>query len=145
MSILAFLSLGFLIGNLLGLSSNGVVKAIMPLLFAFGGGSAVGFLHKIEDRYRIIAYQLIFVFSISCLIGTYTGIIVSEHQLLSPERGQISRANSTIKDNKYLFSKEAISKADTIDQLYASELMKAEDAYQGLYEIITQLDKKNEK
>jgi len=144
MPILAFLTLGFLIGNLLGLSSDSVVKTIIPLLFAFGGGSAIGFLHKLEDRFRTRAYQLIFVVSISCLFGTYSGIIMSEYQLLSPNKTQVNRAEKSIKDKKYLFSGETISKADEIDQLYSSGLMEVEDAYESLYKIISQRGKTNE-
>jgi hypothetical protein len=144
MPILAFLFLGFLIGNLVGLSADGAVKAILPLLFAFGGCSAVGLFHKLEDRYRKIAYQLIFTLSISCLIGTYTGIIVSEYRLLSSKNGQTSVAANDSRKNKYLFVNKAISKADAIDQLLAAKKLKIEDAYKELYDIITQLEKNNE-
>ena len=142
MPILAFLSLGFLVGNLIGLSSDNVVTTILPLLFAFGGGSAVGFFHKIEEQFRKTAYQLIFALSISCLIGAYSGIVISEYQLLSPKERRQYRVESSIKESKYLFSQEIVSEANIVDQLYATGKLNIEDAYEELYKIIIEKDRK---
>ena len=47
MGAIAFAALGFLIGNLVGLTGGPISASTIALLFAFGGGSAVGFLPKL--------------------------------------------------------------------------------------------------
>jgi hypothetical protein len=46
----ALLMLGFLIGNLVGLTSAKITHALLGLLVAFGGGSALDFVRKLDDR-----------------------------------------------------------------------------------------------
>jgi hypothetical protein len=84
--IVAFAALGLLIGNLVGLTAQSVVSSLLGLLFAFVGGSVLVFLEKLTPEIRKLAGQSILALSVSCLIGTYVGIVVSEWQLLSPKR-----------------------------------------------------------
>lgn len=135
MPILAFAALGFLIGNLVGMTAESVVGAILPLLFAFGGGSAIGFFHKLGAKSRHAASAAILAISVACLIGVYVGIAVSEHQWLTPHDRKQVRSTASIAESKYLRSYLA-SEADQIDQLKSSGAMTAEQAYQALYKIL---------
>lgn len=83
--VLAFLALGLLIGNLVGLSATAVVASLVALLFAFGGGSIIAFLHKLSGADRTAASQAVLAFSLACLVGVYAGLRVSEYRMLSPE------------------------------------------------------------
>lgn len=135
MDVLAFTALGFLIGNLVGLTAESVVSAILPLLFAFGGGSAIGYFHKISLEARQSASTAILAISLSCLVGVYSGIAVSEHQWLTPEERRDVRAEAGIADSKYLRSYLA-SEADQIDQLKSAGALSPEEAYQALYQLV---------
>lgn len=141
MNILSFLILGFLIGNLAGLSAAGIVRDLLPLLFAFGGGSAVGLLGKLDEQNKQAAYQAIFALSLSCLVGVYTGILVSEYQLLTPEHRRGARAAEPIAELKYLRSLQ-IQKADEIDQKLANGMLNPRQAYEALYELVKQQGQK---
>ncbi len=141
MILSAFLMLGFLVGNLVGLTAESVVSVLIPLLFAFGGGSAIGFFHKLDSASRQVASKAIFAFSVACLIGIYIGILVSEHQLLTPKSRQEARADASISDSKYLRS-YVISKADQIDQLKATGALTPEEAYEALYSLVSEKEDK---
>lgn len=134
MAAIAFLMLGFLIGNLVGMSAESMVATLMPLLFAFGGGSAIGLLHKVDEKSRSVAFTAILTLSVGCLAGTYLGVAVSEFQLLSPTSdGAEERA--AIVDSKYLRS-YLTSEADQIDQLYATGALSPQHAYERLYALV---------
>ena len=135
MAALAFLMLGFLIGNLVGLSAESVLATLMPLLFAFGGGSAIGFLHKVDEASKQVAFQAILTLSIGCLAGTYMGIAVSEHQLMTPPSRRATEERASIIGSKYLRS-YLTSEAHQIDQLYTSGALDAEGAYDQLYGLV---------
>ena len=134
MAAIAFFMLGFLIGNLVGMSAESVIATLMPLLFAFGGGSAIGFLHKVDEASRKVAFTAILTLSVGCLAGTYLGVAVSEYQLLSPTSVGVEE-RAAIVDSKYLRS-YLISEADQIDQLYASDVLSPQRAYERLYALV---------
>lgn len=132
---LAFLMLGFLIGNLVGLTAQSVVTALLPLLLAFGGGSAVGFLKKLGPDERTSASKAVVALSLSCLIGTYCGILVSEHQWLTPQEVRQARLTQSIAETKYLRA-YATSEVAQIDQLYRAGRLSPEQAYDQLYQLL---------
>jgi hypothetical protein len=158
--VVAFACLGFLIGNLVGLSAESALSVVVPLLFAFGGGSAVAFLHKLELSDRRLAAAAVVALSLSCLIGAYTGILVSEHQALSPSKRALdnrtgaSSARTTepnkmilsrsdldnrtsIVDRKYLRSTD-IGEIQLIDQRYKVGEITAQQAYEEIYKLVSQ-------
>ena len=139
MSFLAFTALGFLIGNLVGLTSDSVVSALLPLLFAFGGGSAIGFFHKLEPESRQLASAAILAVSVSCLAGVYIGIAVSEHQWLTPQERRQERVDQTISESKYLRS-YLMSEANQIDQMKSTGALTADQAYKALYDLVHRED-----
>ena len=132
--VLAYTSLGFVIGNLVGLSAESVTSSILALLFAFGGGSAIAFVQKLDAASRKIASIAILSLSLSCLIGVYLGIGISEHQILSPQT-EPSVQRSSIESRKYLRENLA-SKANAIDHRYQNEQISLQNAYDNLYELI---------
>jgi hypothetical protein len=135
MVVLAFVCLGFLIGNLVGLSAESALAVIVPLLFAFGGGSAVAFLHKLGPAERTRSAGAVVALSIGCLIGVYVGIVVSERQALSPSKRRLAR-EATTADLKYLRSAD-IEKVNEIDQRYKGGALSAAEAYERLYSLVS--------
>lgn len=133
-TIAAFLALGFLIGNLAGLTSESITNTLMGLLFAFAGGSAITFMHKLDEIARANASKAIFSLALACLLGIYSGIFISEHQLLSPHEQKVAgRAN--IESRKYL-RENLFPLAQTIDQKKANGHLTPEEAYEQLYKLI---------
>jgi hypothetical protein len=132
----AFVCLGFLIGNLVGLSTDGVTRALLPLLFAFGGGSAVAFMQKVQPDDRRRAAAAIVALSLSCLVGVYSGIVVAEYQWLSPDSEKALAERVSVGSQKYL-KEYLISPAKAIDTKLSSGELTAEQAYDQLYRLLT--------
>jgi hypothetical protein len=128
----AFACLGFLIGNLVGLSATSALAVIIPLLFTFGGGSAIAFLPKLDTASRKLAATAVIALSLSCLIGVYFGIFVSEHQFLSASS---TSRQIAIAERKYLRS-TSLSEVDVIDQKLRTRELTAEEAYRQLYQLV---------
>jgi hypothetical protein len=136
--LLAFACLGFLIGNLVGLSSENTVAIIIPLLFTFGGGSAIAFLHKLDVGSRRMAATSVIALSLSCLLGVYSGIIVCEHQLLTPKANRTSiLAERPTVDSRKLVKDLNVSAVQAINIKYRTGDLSAEDAYNQLYELVS--------
>lgn len=135
--LFAFLCLGFLIGNLVGFSSGSVLAVLLPLLFTFGGGTAVGFLPKLDVDKRRLAAAAVIALSLSCLAGVYVGIFVSERQLLSPAhvRETVSTKPTTREDRGYLRT-ALFDEATIIDQKFRANELNAEQAYEQLYQLV---------
>jgi hypothetical protein len=133
MILVAFAALGFLIGNLIGLSAESTLSVVLPLLFAFGSGSAVAFLHKLKPEDRKLAGAAVTALSLSCLLGAYSGILVSEHQILSPTRPPPA-PGQTIEARKYLRTID-VRPLELIDQRYKGGEMTAAEAYEALYQV----------
>lgn len=152
--VLAFASLGFLIGNLVGLSAESTLKIILPLLFTFGGGSAAAFIPKLEPADRRVVAAAVVALSLSCLAGVYSGIVVCERHLLSPAATPLvagvpttgatpaSVAQDSIADRKYLRSVD-MRTVDVIDQKFRTGAFNsqqgenAQQAYEQLYGLVT--------
>jgi hypothetical protein len=139
-------ALGFLIGNLVGLTAHSVVTAVLSLIFAFAGGSIIAFLGKVAPDDRKLAGQAICALSFACVVGLYGGITVSEWHVLSPKifrpaasMPAVSKAPPTNVPaslaNKYLDS-NAVSAIDSIDLLYRRKLITAGEAYEKLYDTV---------
>ena len=135
MIALAFICLGFLIGNLAGLSAGGVARTLLPLLFAFGGGSAVAFMQKLEPDNRKRAAVAIIALSISCLVGLYSGVLVAEYQWLSPEKEKAHLTRASIEARKYV-REHLVSPANKIDTKLTNNELPIREAYEQLYKLI---------
>ena len=135
--IFAFGCFGFLVGNLIGFTAESVVKSLIPLLFAFGGGSAIAFMGKLTEMEQVRASVAIGFFSLSCLLGTYTSILLVEHQIFTPERviNSDREGITKITDRKLLRS-TILSASSSIDQRVRSGLINHEEAYRELQHAI---------
>lgn len=132
--IISFTSLGFLIGNLVGLTSESTVVSLIGLLFVFAGSSAVSFMHKLSDHDKNNAGKAIMSLSISCLIGLYASIIISDNQLLTLGKNT-SNSRETIASRKYV-RENLISRVNDIDRDKGNKRITTEEAYEKLYKFI---------
>jgi hypothetical protein len=134
----AFATLGLLIGTLVGLTAESVVQSLLGLLFAFMGGSVIALLGKLSSEDRKAAGQAIAALSISCLIGIYSGIIVTQYHLLSPRiegtRAQDTSKRVEITTDRYLRS-AILERANAIDIMYKKKYITLEQAYEELYSL----------
>jgi hypothetical protein len=139
MVVIAFVCLGFLIGNLVGLSAQSTVAIILPLLFAFGGGSAIAFLPKLDAKDREQAAAAVMAMSLSCLVGVYSGILVSEYQILSPKNSPSRSRAGSIAEMKYLRG-ATMDKIVAIDQQFRTHTLTAVQALEQLHELVLEGD-----
>jgi len=134
----AFAMLGLLIGTLVGLTSESVVQSLLGLLFAFMGGSVIALLGKLTAEDRKAASQAIAALSVACLIGIYSGIVVTQHRLLSPRiaktQAEEAPKRAEITAETYLRS-SMVDKANAIDIMYKNKRITAEKAYEELYAV----------
>lgn len=136
--VFAFAMLGLLIGTLVSLTAESVVKPLLGLLFASMGGSVIALLSKLRPEDRKAASQAIAALSIACLIGIYSGIIVTQHRLLSP-RSESTGPEGTLKrseivKDRYLRA-AIVKKATAIDIRYKQHQMTLKQAYEELYSL----------
>ena len=132
----AVVVLGFLVGQIVGMTSASVTTSIIGLLFTFAGGTAIGLLHKLTPEQRRLAAMAIAILSFSCTVGIYTGIVVTEHHLLSPkpEPGAPPAAPGERDSNTYLRN-QYLKESEQIDQQYRTKVITAETAVKQLVEM----------
>ena len=131
----AFISLGFLIGNLVGFTADSVVGGVLGLLFAFGGGSAIALVKQLDERQQKRAFQAIACLALSCLAGLYLAIVLSEFQLLTPREQAAVR--SSVEERKYLRS-DTLSAAGSIDSQRRTGALECDEAYARLLALIAE-------
>ena len=137
-NIIAFTSLGFLIGNLVGLTSESTIVSLIGLLFVFAGSSAISFMHKLSEHEKINASKAIMSLSISCLVGVYASAVISDNQLLTFEEN-MSNKRDTIASRKYI-RENIISEVNQIDKMKADNEISVDKAYEKLYKLIINKD-----
>ena len=137
MLIISFVSLGLLIGHIAGMTSAPVSNSLIGLIFAFGGGTAIGFLRKISKAERKTAAVCITSLCLSCLVGLYIGILVTEYRLLSPSSASsnIDVSQSRLSTKKYL-REGVMKKIHHIDTKYRNNHLKCEEAYDEILSLI---------
>jgi hypothetical protein len=77
-------SIGLLVGTLVGMSSDHLAKVALGLIFGLLGSSVIAFLQKVRLEDRALAGGMLLAISCGSLAGLYSGIFVSEYQLLTP-------------------------------------------------------------
>jgi hypothetical protein len=75
---IAFASMGFLVGNIAGLTSAPITQPLLAAVLAFGGGSIIAFQTKL-DKERLLpgALDAVAAFSLATLIGLYGALYVT--------------------------------------------------------------------
>jgi hypothetical protein len=134
--VLGFGSLGALLGFMLGLTSESVVKTVIPLLFAFVGGSIFAVLGKLSESDRKLAGQSVFALSVSCALGTAIGIGTNQYRLLSPHPNE-AQISYEAKNDDYLKKAAVKSSADEIDSEKQQGYLTINQAYERMYQIAT--------
>lgn len=117
---IAFVSLGFLVGNIAGMSASPVAATVIASVFTLAGGSALALFQKLQEADIKRASQSIAAFSVSCLFGLYVGILVTEYQLLSPTNQQ-SETQSATADTRWDKKYVRTSEINNIDLEYLRE------------------------
>jgi hypothetical protein len=142
LTLIAFAALGLLVGNVSGLSDAAVTLPLIAALFAFVGGSAIAFLKDVPDAQRGSAALAITGLAIGCLLGVYLGILVREHQLLTPQARRFiatpSEQNAPVTQSgvtRYLRSSD-VQRLGTIDAARRRGALTAQEAYDSLYNLI---------
>jgi demethoxyubiquinone hydroxylase (CLK1/Coq7/Cat5 family) len=123
---IAFAALGFLVGNLTGLSASPIANALVPALFALVGGSFIAFLSSVPEKDRGVAAWAIMSFSVSCLAGAYLGILVNANQVLGPH----------VSEGYLRHLSRNVSEIDVIDQRKRAGELNAEQAYEELRSLV---------
>ena len=127
--------LGMLIGNMVGLSADSLVKIVISVVFAFSGGSVLVFLHKLSvDEQRMAAIGIT-TLSIFCLLGIYIGILQAEYRIFTPQSARSFGELTRSIERKYLRSSE-IKNIFIIDTKYRQRQISAEVAYDQLFKVI---------
>jgi len=70
----SYFTLGFVIGNLAGITEATITIPIISGLFAFIGGSAIAMLQKIKFRDRVTASLMVLTICLGLLSGLYLGL-----------------------------------------------------------------------
>lgn len=140
--VLAFASLGFLIGSLVGMTKDSVVSTLIPLLFTFGGGSAIAFMQKLTAQAQKKASFAILFLSLFCLLGVFSGIYISEQQLFTQEK---DKHVATTRDDRFYLRNSTISIVNNIDAHYMKGTYSAEQAYDSLRKAMLKLTKDDNK
>lgn len=138
--VIGFAALGFLIGNLVGLTASSVVTPLLGLLFTFVGGTVLSLIHKIGDEDRRIAGASIIAISVCCLAGIYLGILTTENRWLSPRssvsRPAVSSTGAPEAARRDYYLRAALSgEVDQIDRKKQAGTIKTEDAYEQIYRL----------
>jgi len=137
---ISFACLGLLIGNMVGLSADSLVRVLIPALFAFGGGSVLVILRKLSVDEQRMAAVAISTLSIFCLLGVYVGILQAEHRFFTPQSDQsFGDTASSMQSNKYLHDSE-IETIYAIDAKYSNKFITAEEAYDQLFKVVERVE-----
>jgi predicted PurR-regulated permease PerM len=141
----AFASIGLLTGLLTGMTSSSVVTAVLGLVFALLGGSIVAFVQKLTVAQQDIAVKCLLFLSLFCTLGVFCGIVITEHQLLSPTNQPLLRTNKEKESNPKTFDERKYLKeflmdpAVNIDSKRRDGSMSADDAAKELFQLIQKI------
>lgn len=128
---IAFASLGLLIGNMIGLSADSLVKVLIPAMFAFGGGSVLALLNKLTVNDQRTAAVSLIALSSFCLLGVYIGILQTEYRVFTPKTDGQNQREIITSEQKYLRS-VSLERIDIIDTQFRQGLITGETAYEKL-------------
>jgi hypothetical protein len=138
--VLGFGALGFLIGNIVGLSATSVVTQLISFLFALVGGSLLAFLHKLNEKDRRLAGAALLSLSLAAVAGMYLGVLVTEYRLLSPTQN----IKAAVEGRSFYVRSAAMDAATAIDFKKGSGQLSAEEAYSRIFRLALTCEEKAE-
>ena len=130
----AFASMGFLVGNIAGLTSAPITKPLLAAVLTFGGGSIIAFQTKLsKERLLPGALDAVAAFSLATLIGLYSALYVTANypSLLSASAPTSATTSST----KPLRSGDSMDTFEGILGMVLDKTMTPEDAAKELKEL----------
>jgi hypothetical protein len=77
-------TVGLLTGTLVAMSSGHLSKTILALIFGLLGGSISAFFSRIPKEDRHVSGAALFSLSFGCLVGLYSGVLVTQYEWLTP-------------------------------------------------------------
>lgn len=137
---LAFLTFGIMLGLMIGMTSESVVSAFLPLAFTLFGGSLLIFLNTVSATLRPLALWIVFSLSLGIISGVLSGIWISENRVLSPTADRSAKpavvtcATETA-DRKYLRN-FTTSDLDIIIQKVDGGVITKEEAYIKILDLV---------
>jgi hypothetical protein len=133
--VIGFGSLGLLIGTLLAMSAEPLAHGVIAAMFALFGGSLLSFLKRFESKDQIKTGFGVAAISIGTLIGVYSGLYITEHQLFTPQNLRVTSASMKESVPKYLRDFQ-MTRAETIDAQYRNNHITIQQAYDQLRQVI---------
>ena len=130
---IGFGAMGLLLGNLLGMTSEPVVKYVIGILFTFVGGTVFAFLQRLTEKDRAVAGQAVFALSLGCLIGVYSGVWVNQHRSLSPTTAAGAQPVAT---PEFYLRNANLDQANEIDREKQAGVLNSEQAYEKMYRLM---------
>ncbi len=138
----AFSALGLLTGLLTGMTASSVVIPVLGLIFALLGGSIAAFVQKLTVTQLNLAMKCILFLSLFCMVGVLAGIVITEHQLLSPIKPTPDNEvnpTKTLEGRKYL-KENLIGPAASIDAKRRDKNESYEIAYKELLALVYKME-----
>ncbi|MCH9649742.1 MAG: hypothetical protein K0U98_16000 [Deltaproteobacteria bacterium] len=169
LEILAFSSLGLLIGFLVGLSQTVPFNGILILILSALGGGGVFYLKDATPEIRMRSSKLLLSLTLSIVVGLISGLLGAESQLFNHKtETQLDLEQNLLKSikvnadsltpleaiealDKYreyqdatskvldVFRSEVTDEMATIDNQYRQDLITADDAYEELRSLVTKV------
>lgn len=127
---IAFSSMGFLVGNIAGLTSAPITKALLAAVLTFGGGSIIAFQTKLsKERLLTGALDAVAAFSLATLIGLYVALYVTANY---PALLSAPTPTSATSSTKPLRSGGSMDNVQEILRMVSNGTMKPEKAAKKL-------------
>ena len=125
-----YISLGFLVGGLCGITSAEITTGLTAAVMVFAGSTATVFVSR-DAIDRTTIGQILLSFSASCALGLILGIMTKENRwlTLSEERKSADQRSDYLRAN-------LVKDVDAIDQKYRNGDYTAETAYTKLHELL---------
>jgi len=126
-------ALGLLVGTLLAFSSERLVQGVIAAIFTLFGGSLLSILQRLNSDQQVTMACGILAVSLGTLTGTYSGVYVNQHQLLTPETLRVTVAPGDGQESPPNYLKNfVVPKAAQIDTQYRAGQITCSQAYDQL-------------
>lgn len=115
------------------MSATSLVQTVITALFALMGGSLIGFLQKLSVENQFKASLGVLGISIGALVGVYSGVYVTQYQLLTPKNLRLSGDSPHKGPLPVLYLRSSqLTDAAAIEEQYRNRQLSPTDAYAEL-------------